>query len=75
MSEYDYGDKQIRLIPFLCETLSSKPVLREHDEYRWLKPEELLKLEMTAADIPVARQYVRSTASRLKSGRMIDACR
>jgi len=56
--EYDYGDKQIRLIPFLCETLSSKPVLSEHDEYRWVTPEDLLKLEMTAADIPVARQYV-----------------
>ena len=58
MSEHDYGDKQIRLIPFLCETLSSKPVLREHDEYRWMRPGELLKLDMTAADIPVARQYV-----------------
>ena len=57
-SEHDYGDKHIRLIPFLCETLSSKPVLREHDEYRWMKPGELLKLDMTAADIPVARQYV-----------------
>jgi 8-oxo-dGTP diphosphatase len=56
--EYDYGDKQIRLIPFLCETLSSKPVLREHDEYRWMRPGELLKLDMTPADIPVARQYV-----------------
>ncbi len=57
-SEHDYGDKQIRLIPFLCETLSSKPVLREHDEYRWMRPGELLKLDMTAADIPVAQQYV-----------------
>jgi 8-oxo-dGTP diphosphatase len=57
-AEHDYGDKQIRLIPFLCETLSSKPVLTEHDEYRWVKPGELLKLDMTAADIPVARQYM-----------------
>jgi len=57
-SEHDYGDKHIRLIPFLCETLSSKPVLREHDEYRWMIPGELLKLDMTAADIPVARQYL-----------------
>ena len=56
--EYDYGDKQIRLIPFLCETLSSKPVLSEHEEFRWMSPGELLKLDMTAADIPVARQYV-----------------
>jgi 8-oxo-dGTP diphosphatase len=56
--EYDYEDKQIRLIPFLCETLSSKPILREHDEYRWMTPGDLLKLDMTSADIPVAQQYV-----------------
>ena len=55
--EHDYGDKQIRLIPFLCETLSSVPQLREHDDYRWMRPEDLGTLEMTAADIPVARQY------------------
>jgi len=55
--EHDYGEKQIRLIPFLCETLSSEPVLREHDEYRWMRAEELGTLDMTAADIPVARQY------------------
>ena len=55
--EYDYGDKQIRLIPFLCDTLASGPVLSEHDEFRWMKPDELLTLDLTAADIPVARQY------------------
>ena len=63
ISEYDYGDKQIRLIPFLCETLSSKPHLREHDEYRWMKPEELVNLDMTAADIPIARQYALNSKS------------
>jgi len=56
--EYDYGDKFVRLIPFICETLASKPVLTEHDEYRWLRPAEVLKLDMTAADIPVAEQYM-----------------
>ena len=55
--EHDYGDRQIRLIPFLCDTLASRPELREHDEYRWMKPEELVNLDMTAADIPIARQY------------------
>lgn len=57
VSEYDYGDRHIRLIPFICETLSSKLHLREHDEYRWMKPEELVRLDLTAADIPVALQY------------------
>ncbi|MCU0459281.1 MAG: (deoxy)nucleoside triphosphate pyrophosphohydrolase, partial [Bacteroidales bacterium] len=54
---YDYGDKKIRLIPFLCDTLTSKPVLREHDQFRWMQPRELLTLDLTAADIPVAGQY------------------
>ncbi len=55
--EHDYGDKKIRLIPFICDTLTSKPVLREHDQYSWMQPDELVKLDMTAADIPVAIQY------------------
>ncbi len=55
--EHDYGDKQIRLIPFVCDTLAEKPILREHDQYRWMQPAELITLDMTAADIPVALQY------------------
>ncbi len=55
--EYDYGDKQIKLIPFVCDTLAEKPVLLEHDQYRWMQPCDLTTLEMTAADIPVAIQY------------------
>lgn len=54
---HDYGDKKIRLIPFLCDTLSSKPHMNEHDEYRWMQPDDLAKLDLTAADIPVAVQY------------------
>jgi 8-oxo-dGTP diphosphatase len=61
--EHDYGEKQIRLIPFLCETLSSEPVLREHDEYRWMRAEQLGALDMTAADIPIARQYAEQSAT------------
>lgn len=63
--EHDYGDKAIRLIPFICDTLALKPHLSEHDEYRWQKPDDLMKLDMTAADIPVAKQY----ASQYKSVR------
>ncbi|MCJ7820900.1 MAG: (deoxy)nucleoside triphosphate pyrophosphohydrolase [Bacteroidales bacterium] len=55
--EYDYGDRIIRLIPFICDTLATRPHLTEHDEYRWMKPEDLVKLDLTAADIPVAGQY------------------
>ena len=61
--EYDYGDKIIRLIPFICDTLASRPQLREHDEYRWMKPADLVRLDMTAADIPVAEQYIALNSS------------
>jgi len=55
--EHNYDDKSVRLIPFICDTLASKPHLTEHDEYRWVKPSALISLDLTAADIPVARQY------------------
>lgn len=55
--EHDYGNIRIRLIPFICDTLASKPLLSEHDQYRWMEPDELMTLDMTAADIPVALQY------------------
>jgi len=31
--DYDYGHKQIRLIPFVCDTLDELPVLSEHLDY------------------------------------------
>ncbi len=56
--EHNYSDKAIRLIPFICDTLASKPQLREHEEYRWIVPDKMVTLEMTAADVPVAKQYL-----------------
>ncbi len=55
--EHDYGDRQIRLIPFICHTLSDEPLLHEHDSYRWMAPDRLTTLDLSAADIPVAEQY------------------
>ncbi len=55
--EHDYGHRVIRLIPFLCDTLASEPVLSEHDEYRWMRPDELVTLDLTEADIPIAIRY------------------
>ncbi len=55
--EHDYGNRQIRLIPFVCETLSTVPCLTEHDSYLWLAPGELAGLDMTPPDIVVAEQY------------------
>src|SRR5512140_86541 len=39
--EHDYGFRQIRLIPFICDTLEELPFLTEHVAYRWVQPQEL----------------------------------
>lgn len=57
-AEYDYGLKQIRLIPFVCDTLHEKPVLNEHVDWKWVNHKELLLVEMSEADIIVASDYV-----------------
>jgi 8-oxo-dGTP diphosphatase len=56
--EYDYGHKQILLIPFICDTLDELPVLSEHLSYRWLAPYDLLNADFSEADVYVAREYI-----------------
>lgn len=57
-AEYDYGTKQIRLIPFVCDTLQEKPVLNEHVDWKWVNHKELLLIDLAEADIIVASDYV-----------------
>ncbi|HPT11147.1 MAG TPA: (deoxy)nucleoside triphosphate pyrophosphohydrolase [Bacteroidales bacterium] len=55
--EHDYGDKHIRLYPFICDTLASRLILTEHDAHQWLTPDELPGVNLSAADVPVAIDY------------------
>lgn len=55
--EYDYGTKQIELIPFICDTLDELPVLSEHMAYKWLPPGKLLSVDLSGADVVVAVKY------------------
>jgi len=57
-SIHDYGDKQVRLIPYVCKYFSGEIVLLEHVDCRWLEPWELEGLDWCAADIPVLREYL-----------------
>lgn len=58
--EYDYGHKQIKLIPFICDTLDELPLLTEHLAYKWIPAEDLINVDFSEADIPVANQYIAS---------------
>lgn len=59
--EFDYGKKQIILIPFICDTLDELPILSEHIDFKWLAPSELKYVDFSEADIPVAEEYLRSS--------------
>jgi 8-oxo-dGTP diphosphatase len=58
-TEHDYGYKQVRLIPFVCDTLDDIPFLTEHLAYKWLDPDELKNVDLSEADISVAHDYLK----------------
>jgi 8-oxo-dGTP diphosphatase len=55
--EFNYGHKQIRLIPFICDTLDELPLLSEHVAFKWISAEDLVNVDFSEADVPVAGQY------------------
>jgi len=40
------------LVAYRVEILSGEPVLTDHDEVRWLRPQELSTLDWAPADLP-----------------------
>ncbi len=58
--EYDYGYKQIKLIPFVCDTLDELPILSEHLDYKWLPSTDLESVDFSEADVFVAKDYLES---------------
>jgi 8-oxo-dGTP diphosphatase len=58
--EYDYGYKQVKLIPFVCDTLDELPILSEHSDYKWLPATDLESVDFSEADVFVAKDYLES---------------
>jgi 8-oxo-dGTP diphosphatase len=56
--EYDYGHKQIKLIPFICDTLDELPFLSEHLAFRWVTANDLLSVDFSEADVFVVNSYL-----------------
>jgi 8-oxo-dGTP diphosphatase len=59
VTDYDYGFKQIWLIPFICDTLDELPFLSEHIAYKWLNLAEIKNVDLSEADLMVAHNYFR----------------
>ncbi len=50
---YDYPDKTVVLIPFICSTENGAYVLAEHATIQWLKTDEMDALEWLPADVAI----------------------
>jgi len=58
--DHDYGHKQIRLIPFICDTLDNMPFLSEHIAFEWVELNNLKTFDFSQADVMVAEDYIAS---------------
>jgi 8-oxo-dGTP diphosphatase len=56
--EFDYGHKQVRLIPYICDTLDELPILSEHLDFKWVPAKDLVSVDFSGADIIVAKHYL-----------------
>lgn len=57
-NEHQYPDKTIKLIPFICLWIEGEINLKEHVDYKWLHPKNLLDLDWAEADIPIVKNYL-----------------
>lgn len=53
---FDYGIKQIRLIPFVCRVISGKIVLTEHISHCWFIPDDWQSIDWSGADYELIRR-------------------
>lgn len=65
--EHDYGQKQIVLIPFICDTLDDIPFLSEHIDYKWAEEKVLFTFDFSEADVFVAESYIERLKDEKKS--------
>lgn len=52
------NEKEIELIPFLCNYSGGDLILKEHLQVLWLEGERLSGLDWSAADIPIVKNLI-----------------
>ena len=62
-SDFDYGDKNIRLYAYKVKHLSGKFILHDHDDLCWLPLQQLSELRWAPADIPLVEKYISQSST------------
>lgn len=52
VNEHDYGTVAIRLIAYKARFVGGVITLTDHDDFRWVRPEEFGEFEFAPADVP-----------------------
>lgn len=55
-SVHHYENKSIELISFLVDHICGEFVPRDHEEIRWVRPEELSGCDFAPADMPIVKK-------------------
>ncbi len=50
---WNYGEREIRLIPYHCRIVSGQLRALEHEELRWCSPSNFGELSWAPADVPI----------------------
>lgn len=58
VNEHDYGSVYIRLIAYKACFVGGSILLTDHDEYRWVKVQELSEYTWAPADVPFVDKLV-----------------
>jgi 8-oxo-dGTP diphosphatase len=68
ISEYDYPDFSIRLVVYRILSIKDDPIALEHEEIRWVAPEEIERFDFPEADLPVVAKLVASVSGSPSRG-------
>lgn len=58
LSIRDDGWREIQLVPFVCQLLTFDIQLIDHEEIRWLAPDEMYDLDWAEADYAIIKNYL-----------------
>ena len=62
-NHHRYSDFSIELIPVICQIIDGEPKALEHEEIKWVEPDNLLNYQWAEADIPIIESYIKSLNS------------
>jgi 8-oxo-dGTP diphosphatase len=64
-STFKYDNFRVELVAYRCVYLSATFALTDHDSYNWISAKDLLKYNLTNADVPIAKKLIAISDSNI----------